>query len=186
MVVFSHGYTGCGTQAVFLTEELARNGFLVAAPDHSDAGCGVDGTFVAHPNAPGGPQSPYDWTDRTLANRRGDIAAVITAMLSSADFGPSIDPLRIAGMGHSFGGYTIQGMVGGWSSWVDPRIRAALLLSPYSEPFLVQSTLSGLRAPVMYQGGTQDSGITPYISQPGGSFDSTPAAETVVASETWR
>ena len=41
-------------------------------------------------------------------------------MLASADFGPLIDPARIAGMGHSHGGYSIQGVAGGWASWTDP------------------------------------------------------------------
>ena len=61
-------------------------------------------------------------------------------MLASADFGPLIDPARIAGMGHSHGGYSIQGVAGGWASWTDPRIRAALLFAPYSEPFMVQES----------------------------------------------
>src|SRR5207245_1241358 len=33
LVVFSHGFGGCGTQSVFFTEELARHGYIVAAPD---------------------------------------------------------------------------------------------------------------------------------------------------------
>ncbi|HXW63895.1 MAG TPA: hypothetical protein VEK74_02335 [Burkholderiaceae bacterium] len=37
LVVFSHGDLGCALQSVTLTEELARNGYVVAAPDHADA-----------------------------------------------------------------------------------------------------------------------------------------------------
>ena len=44
LIVFSHGWSGCGTQIVFLTEQLARLGYIVAAPDHNDHGCSVDGT----------------------------------------------------------------------------------------------------------------------------------------------
>jgi len=37
LVLFSHGLGGCGLQSTFLTEELARRGYVVAAPDHADA-----------------------------------------------------------------------------------------------------------------------------------------------------
>ena len=42
LVLFSHGLGGCGLQTLFLTEELARHGYVVAAPDHADsATCGI-------------------------------------------------------------------------------------------------------------------------------------------------
>ncbi|HMK85765.1 MAG TPA: hypothetical protein VK437_07390 [Steroidobacteraceae bacterium] len=37
LVLFSHGDLGCGLQSVAFTEELARHGYVVAAPDHADA-----------------------------------------------------------------------------------------------------------------------------------------------------
>lgn len=37
LVIFSHGYGGCGLKSVFFTEEMARHGYVVAAPDHNDA-----------------------------------------------------------------------------------------------------------------------------------------------------
>ena len=37
LVVFSHGDLGCGLQSIAFTEELARHGYVVAAPDHADA-----------------------------------------------------------------------------------------------------------------------------------------------------
>ncbi len=40
VILFSHGFTGCGTQSVFLTEALAQDGYFVLAPNHRDAGCG--------------------------------------------------------------------------------------------------------------------------------------------------
>src|SRR5688500_10751864 len=39
LVLFSHGLGGCALQSLFLTEELARHGYIVAAPDHNDAVC---------------------------------------------------------------------------------------------------------------------------------------------------
>src|SRR5262249_7374015 len=35
LVVFSHGDLGCGLQSIAFTEELARHGYVVAAPDHA-------------------------------------------------------------------------------------------------------------------------------------------------------
>jgi uncharacterized protein (TIGR03437 family) len=175
LVVFSHGYGGCGTQSVFVTEQLARAGYLVAAPDHADARCSVDGSAGTPEDLSQAPfGDPASWTDQTYINRKNDIASVITNMLASAEFGPIIDPARIAGMGHSLGGYTILGMVGGWSSWVDPRIRAALLLSPYCEPYLLQKSVGNITVPVMYQGGTLDIAVTPFVAQNGGAYDSSP------------
>ena len=37
LVVFSHGDLGCGLQSIAFTEEVARHGYVVAAPDHADA-----------------------------------------------------------------------------------------------------------------------------------------------------
>src|SRR2546421_2256235 len=34
LVVFSHGNGSCGTRYAFITEQLARSGYIVAAPDH--------------------------------------------------------------------------------------------------------------------------------------------------------
>ena len=52
MVVFLHGYGGCGTQSVFITEQLARDGYVVAAPNHQEAGCSIDGGPAPVPPPP--------------------------------------------------------------------------------------------------------------------------------------
>jgi hypothetical protein len=57
-------------------------------------------------------------------------------------------------------------MIGGWPSWRDARVRAALLLSPYVTPYSRAKNVKNLRAirtPVMLQGGTLDWGITPFL-----------------------
>lgn len=172
LVVFSHGDLGCGLQSLPFTEELAREGYIVAAPDHADA-------FLCHiipgPSTAPRPQQPNflkpeTWDDRTFAVRRGDLEAVIDALLRDREFGPVIDPGRIGAAGHSLGGYTVVGMAGGWPTWVDPRIRAVLAFSPYVLPFEVRKTLAGIHLPLMYQGGTLDVGITPFLIRPGGAY----------------
>ena len=63
------------------------------------------------------------------------------------------------------------GLAGAWSSWKMPGVKAVLALSPYSQPFNLQHTIAGVSVPVMFQGGTKDFGITPFVSRAQGSYD---------------
>jgi predicted dienelactone hydrolase len=172
LLVFSHGYTGCGTQSAFITEALGRKGYIVAAPDHADHGCSVTQTGGRWPPPPEARfMDPAAWNDQSYADRRQDIEATLDGMLASSVFGPMVDASRIAGMGHSLGGYTILAMIGGWPSWLEPRLKAAVLLSPYCQPFLDRKTLPKVRVPIEYQGGTLDIGITPFVGSVSGAYD---------------
>ena len=95
---------------------------------------------------------------------------MIDGLLSDSEFQRVIDAQNIGASGHSLGGYTVVGMVGGWSSWVDSRIRAVLALSPYVMPFQVHKTLADIRVPLMYQGGTLDIGVTPFLKGINGAY----------------
>lgn len=86
-------------------------------------------------------------------------------------FEGKIDPDKVGVSGHSLGGYTAMGLAGGWDSWLDARIRAALLFSPYTDPYLVNPDPGKINVPVMYQGGTADVLITPSIKKAGGAYD---------------
>jgi alpha-beta hydrolase superfamily lysophospholipase len=167
LIVFSHGYRGCAEQSVFITEELARKGYIVAAVSHSDALCASGGT----PTDGDDPvfRNANTWTDKNFIDRKEDISALITYMVSangnsSSTFYNKINTEKIFGMGHSLGGYTILGMIGGWQSWTDNRLKGALLLSPFSTPFLdSDGNLAGIKVPTMFQGATLDLGITPSL-----------------------
>lgn len=71
LVVFSHGLGGCGTQSLFFTEELARHGYVVAAPDHDDATfCTVDNTRGSFSNLrPQQPLADPGFVDRSNLHR---------------------------------------------------------------------------------------------------------------------
>jgi predicted dienelactone hydrolase len=175
LVVFSHGYTGCGIQSVSLTEELARHGYVVAAPDHADAAIchtAPPPRGAPKPSAVAQPSifDPSAWDDSSRADRRQDVEAVIDALLKNPEFRPILDEHKIGLAGHSLGGYTVVGMAGGWPSWSDSRVRAVLALSPYVMPFQVKNTLGNVRVPLMYQGGTLDAGITPFLKGPQGAY----------------
>lgn len=171
LVVFSHGFGGCGIQTVFFTEELSRHGYIVAAPDHRDAGCSVAGSGSLQLVLP--QQSffdPQDWTDSTYADRKTDIENVLNWMTGGSSLASHVDADRIGGSGHSLGGYTILGVAGAWSSWADPRIKAALLFAPYANPFLSPDRLGNIKVPVMYQGAEGDIFITPFLQGSTGAY----------------
>jgi predicted dienelactone hydrolase len=171
LVIFSHAFGGCGTQSLFFTEELARHGYIVAAPDHRDALCSVDGRGSFHiANSEQSFFKPENWTPATYIDRKNDLQTVIASLLRNPTFGKFIDPDRIGAAGHSLGGYVIFGMAGGWSSWKDDRIKAALLFSPYLVPFAKRNLIRQIGIPIMYQGAQLDIGITPFLKGPSGVY----------------
>lgn len=188
VVLFSHGFTGCGKQSIFLTAALAAAGYLVLAPDHHDAACGHGPghevtIFERLSTTPSEKpfRKPEEWTEATYRDRRDDLEDVLDAILKARSFqGVPIDPKRIGLAGHSLGGYTVLAMAGAWPSWKDRRVKAVLALSPYCAPLLTKGDLGHLDVPVMYQGGTLDLGITPSVSRPGGAYDLTSAPKYFV------
>ena len=177
LVIFSHGFGGCATQSTFLTEALANRGYFVVAPQHQDARCGG----VQQQSGRGArsrPQEPFQnpeaWSDRTFVDRADDVRAVLDAIAHDRDLAARVDVGRVALAGHSLGGYTVVGLAGAWASWKLPNVKAVLALSPYIQPFVRHQTLGQLAAPVMYQGGTIDFGITPFIERSGGAYEVSP------------
>jgi predicted dienelactone hydrolase len=178
VLIFSHGFGGCAKQSTFLTEVLAAHGYWVFAPNHKDARCGGSRSGGGRPDAPF--RKPEEWSDQSFVDRRDDIRAIQQALATSPEFASRVDLGRLGYIGHSLGGYTVVGLAGGWASWKTTGVKAVLALSPYTEPFVVHGTLAGVAAPVMYQGGTLDVGITPFVRKPGGAYDATPSPKYFV------
>ncbi len=183
LVVFSHGLGGCGLQTLFLTEELARHGYVVAAPDHADAAtCGIErddlrlGNMVIDERF----GDPKSWSDRSQRDRLLDLQAAIRRVASDPLLAAITDATRVGAVGHSLGGYTVVGMAGGWASWKTPEVKAVLALSPYVAPFIAHGTIGKLSAPVMYQGAQLDWGITPSLEGPKGAYALSPAPKFFV------
>jgi len=162
VILFSHGFMGAADQSVFITETLARLGYIVVAPDHADA--------------PGRSQqievpdflNPRLWTDATQANRRQDLSATLDHLIR-LDADPAaflhgrVDRQRIGALGHSLGGYAVLGLAGARRAWHDPRVGAVAALSPYIAPYLEPSAFTPPGVPVLLQGGSYDIGITPLL-----------------------
>ncbi|MBV8221914.1 MAG: alpha/beta fold hydrolase [Candidatus Eremiobacteraeota bacterium] len=172
LVVFAHGLFGCGVQSIFFTEELARHGYVVVAPDYRDAATchigspSLSNSFVKEPSI----FRPQDWSASSYQDRKVDTEQLITMMERDAAFGPMIDATRVGMAGHSLGGYTALGLVGAWPSWRDSRISVALLFSPYTNPFTAHSTMGGVHVPLMYQSAQGDIGVAPFVDGPNGAF----------------
>jgi predicted dienelactone hydrolase len=180
LVLFSHGYTGCNTQSVFLMQAFAKAGYVVVAPNHRDATCGsargtgtpMNRVALLHPQQPF--HDPSKWSDATYKDRLQDMQAVLHEVLRPGSFaGVAIDPEKIGVAGHSLGGYVALGIAGGWTTWKDPRIKAVLALSAHCSPFLDHGNLAHLNVPIMYQGGTKDLGESMLVSRKDGAYDST-------------
>jgi predicted dienelactone hydrolase len=179
VLIFSHGFHGCATQSRFLTEAFASAGYLVFAPNHRDASCDRgDAPVLSGPKVPFG--RPELWNDTTYRDREEDIHRLLQAIASDDRFGPRADLSRLGISGHSLGGYTALGLGGAWPSWKLAGLKAVLALSPYSQPFIVHDRLGGLAAPVMYQGGTRDFGITPSLRKNAGAYEQSPAPKYYV------
>ena len=180
VLFFSHGFGGCETSSNFLKTALAARGYWVFAPRHSDSRCiSSPMAGVARPTVPF--RFPARWSDATYVDRANDLLAVHGALQADPSFARRIDMARIGYVGHSLGGYTVVGLAGAWRTWrTPPGVRAVLALSPYVEPFVEHGTMADVSVPIMFQGGTADAGVTPYITRSGGAYDGAPAPKYVV------
>lgn len=166
VVIYSHGWRGVNNQSAPLMRALARAGYLVVAPNHRDA---LFGTGI-----PPEPQVSFDdptlWTAETYRDRAEDLTAVWEAL--QKEYKPRVNPKRLVLMGHSLGGYTAMGLSGAVPAWDRYGFKPLALVcySPFTTPFLEHGSLA-LRAPVMYQGGTEDDFITPPVARRGGTYE---------------
>jgi predicted dienelactone hydrolase len=114
LVVISHGTGGTNLGHHDTAAHLARNGAVVAAPQHPRDN-------VLEVLAPNG----YD----VLAGRPRLLSAVIDTLLASETLGQHIDPARIGAIGFSKGGYTVLTALGAEPSMTQPHAHCAVFPS---------------------------------------------------------
>ncbi len=96
LIVLSHGYGGSWRNLGWLGHALARQGYIVAAPDHPGTT-----TFDRDPA-----RAAMLW------ERPHDLSRVIDALTTQTGLAGEIDKKRIAAIGHSLGGWTVAGLAG--------------------------------------------------------------------------
>ncbi|MGI9547769.1 MAG: hypothetical protein ACR2MM_11055 [Flavobacteriaceae bacterium] len=109
LIIFSHGFSGGGIGSAEICESLARAGYVVVAPDHSDAviSVRVEGTASGTisdalnylENNPFGDGSDYLY-------RLSEIQGLIAHFTAQSSF--NINPAQLILGGHSMGGWTVM------------------------------------------------------------------------------
>lgn len=169
LIIFSHGLHATSRECRLIMQALASHGYLIIAPNHADSPVNQGGKIP--PPIP--LREPGQWSDSTYKDRADDIKTLLKAIKDDPQWSAVIDWNKIGLAGHSLGGYTVLGLAGAWPSWTLGNVKAVLAMSPYSMPFSFQRTLGNVHVPVMYQGGSKDLAITPFVSRRGGAYDQT-------------
>lgn len=157
VVIFSHGWKGYSASNTSQAIELASNGFVVVAMQHTYGALVTvfpDGTVVANnPNAlPADENDPgYEIAVRKLAAQwAGDISFVLDQLEDSAGeagkfFSRKIDLDQIGVYGHSTGGGAAIQFCG-----TDPRCIAVLGMDPWMRPVSANVIASGVSQPSFF------------------------------------
>ena len=166
LLVFSHGYGGGGLAAQFFAEALARQGWIVAAPDHHDRDTAIRirGGRPANVNGRRMLEDAVQITKSGPATRAqylyrlDELKAALSGVLQSPHFHGSIDETRIAVGGHSLGGFTALGLCGVLPERFDPRIKAAVIFSSAVSGYLyTDAERQRVRMPAMLMFGERES-----------------------------
>ena len=160
ILIYSHGHQSLKIANTFQSEELASNGYIVIAPDHTyDAAITVlsgERVIYSKSRLPNGNQrlSEEEMFQRVrsqLEIRTQDIRFLIDRMFQSPSFMENImaiaDTNKIGIFGHSFGGCT--SVMAGYN---DDRIDAVLGLDTYFLPLSKDAISRDLNKPFTHLG----------------------------------
>ncbi|MGK9175658.1 alpha/beta fold hydrolase [Yokenella regensburgei] len=96
LLLISHGYGGNWRNLNWLAHDMASQGYIVAAVDHP-------GTTT---------RNKKERDAQQLWERPQDLVAVLNFLTDSPRIAGSVDPERIAAIGHSLGGWTVMELAG--------------------------------------------------------------------------
>lgn len=141
LIIISHGNGGSHLLYRTISSYLAKNGYIVAMPEH-------------HGNNRN--DNRLENTTENLVNRPRHLSLTIDYLLSENGFGQSIAANHIAVIGHSMGGYTALALAGGIPRTCDgqiielspdPRVKAIVLLAPGAGWFM--NSLAKVTVPIL-------------------------------------
>lgn len=188
LVLFAHGLYGSGFNGAYLAEHLARQGYVVVAPDYidtappeyarrisfsriNDGRAERIGRVVMHAGwfARAMGRDPEALLDYAARRRWPQTSFVIDEMLRrnsnpSSPFHGAINENAIGISGHSLGGFTALGKIGAHPDpqHQDERIKAAVIFSAPAHPF--EKTANGIAVPFMILAGDDDEpGMAPWV-----------------------
>ncbi len=149
LIVLSHGRTGMRFAYSLLCEAMAARGFVVVAADHPGDALGdwLSGTFVDDRTNEIGRVGDSGFLLDTLLARPG----LTGALLQDLPLGllASIDPDRVAVIGHSYGAYPGLAAAAGVRGFApDQRIKAVIGLQPYTRS-MSDTALGRVRTPTL-------------------------------------
>jgi predicted dienelactone hydrolase len=157
LVLFSHGLGGMKNQNSVQMEELASQGYFVAAVDHPyDAYLTIfdDGTTADYRSSHDGIDTEEAfWAFRgpQLNTRAKDMSFLLDQIQARKNLGQPIwqhiSTDRVGIFGHSFGGATSI-----LAAAQDPRISAVIALDGWMVPVPPQTVKAGLNVPMLYMG----------------------------------
>ena len=143
LVILSHGSGGSHLIYRTISSYLAKNGFVVAMPEHF--GNNRSNNTLAE-------------SVLNLQYRPRHISLTIDFVLNNPIFAAHIDADKIAVIGHSFGGYAALAVAGG-TPWTkerlrvdvqhDARVKALVLLAPAAPFFLAPNALKHVHIPIL-------------------------------------
>ncbi len=141
LVIISHGNGGSHLLYRTISTHLAKNGYIVAMPEH----------YGNNRN-----NNQLENTNENLINRPRHVSLTIDQILSEDIFGKNVSLNNIAVIGHSMGGYTALALAGGIPRTregekievsPDPRVKAIVLLAPGTGWFM--NSLENVTIPIL-------------------------------------
>ena len=179
VIVFSHGAVNDPIDYAWTLEQIARAGFVVAAPYHvnntqDDVRIDTINALAVAQGRPAlfacddGRPSPCSRTDnaRSVEDRVRDISAILDAL--PRWFGTRADSAKVGVMGHSRGTITALAAAGGSTTWgfgPERRVQAIMGMAIGARPLRDAINVAAIKVPTLLVAGGLDRNTPQAISE---------------------
>jgi predicted dienelactone hydrolase len=189
VLIFSHGNTNDPFDYAYTLEQIAGEGFVVAAPSHTgntqddvrvDYINGLAGAagplFLCNDGLPGpcfrnvvSGVPPVSAVTRSMRDRVRDVTAVLDSLQGPHGWlGDRADVKRAGVFGHSRGSVTALAAAGGSTAWgidPEPRVKAVMGLAIGAPPLTFAVDLANIFVPTLLVAGTLDAVSSQEVSE---------------------